>query len=84
MVKHSLLIIVVLGLLHTNFAYGYIDPGPTNLIIQFIIAMIAGSAFYFRGLFAKAKAALKKNKKPSGSANGQGAEKNKKTPRKAA
>lgn len=60
--RPSLFAVIALALVTADVAYGYIDPGPTNLIIQFLIAMGAGSLFFAKRLWTAAFGLFSKNK----------------------
>lgn len=42
--------------------FSYIDPGSGSFLIQLMIAFIAGSLFYAKSIFRKAKTFLNKKK----------------------
>lgn len=43
-----------MSLLHTTSLLGYIDPGSGAMLLQWVIAGIAGVGFYFRRFLRKA------------------------------
>ena len=64
-------VIFLQSLVTADVAYGYIDPGPSNLLIQFLIAMGAGSLFFVKRIWSSALGYFSKNKaKPQATTKG--------------
>ncbi len=84
--KCSFLALIFIALWQSDSAYGYIDPGPSHLIMQFLVAILASSAFFIRRIFTFVKTAMSKPKTKNSAkkADGKSTKKNEKVPRKAA
>ena len=55
--------IIYILILFPNFSYAYIDPGTGSIILQALIAMIAGISVFFSNIKVKIKKFFKMKKK---------------------
>ena len=56
------LTIIYFSVLFPNFSYSYIDPGTGSLILQWLIALIAGISVFFSNIKKKIINFLEKKK----------------------
>ena len=57
------LTIIYFSVLFPNFSYSYIDPGTCSLILQWLIALIAGISVFFSNIKKKIINFFRKKKK---------------------
>lgn len=57
---YSLLLLIPLLHGHTDGTQGYLDAGTSSLIIQFLIAVLAGGLFLLKVFWSKVKLFLSK------------------------
>lgn len=55
--------IIYILIFFQNFSYAYIDPGTGSLILQWLIAIIAGVSVFFSNIKLKIKKFFKRKKK---------------------
>ena len=55
--------IIYILIFFQSFSYAYIDPGTGSLILQWLIAIIAGISVFFSNIKIKIKEFFKKKKK---------------------
>jgi len=49
----TVLAIAIIGISLPGTAHAYIDPGSGSIVLQMILAAIAGGVFYFRSALAR-------------------------------
>ena len=55
--------LILIFVFYPNISHAYIDPGTGSIILQALIAMIAGVSVFFSNIKEKIKKFLKRKKK---------------------